>query len=78
MVKLPKAYLHRGNDRRLHWRHQPLRLDYARQQTGTLNHFFPIQGGTGKRKQSLMNNTPLLREVNEAAQHLSPLGLYLL
>jgi len=25
-----------------------------------------------------MNNTPLLREVNEAAQHLSPLGLYLL
>jgi tripartite-type tricarboxylate transporter receptor subunit TctC len=37
------------------------------EKTGTSNRFIPVQGGTGKRKQLLMNNTFLLGEMNEAA-----------
>ena len=37
------------------------------EKTGTSYSFVPVQGGTGKRKQLLMNNTFLLGEMNEAA-----------
>ena len=37
------------------------------EKTGTSNKFIPVQGGTGKRKQLLMNDTFLLGEMNEAA-----------
>jgi len=37
------------------------------EKTGTSYSFVPVQGGTGKRKQLLMNNTFMLAEMNEAA-----------
>jgi len=37
------------------------------QKTGTSYKFIPVQGGTGKRKQLLMNDTFSLAEMNEAA-----------
>jgi tripartite-type tricarboxylate transporter receptor subunit TctC len=37
------------------------------EKTGTSYSFVPVQGGTGKRKQLLMNNTFSLAEMNEAA-----------
>ena len=37
------------------------------EKAGTSNRFIPVQGGTGKRKQLLMNNTFVLAEMNEAA-----------
>jgi tripartite-type tricarboxylate transporter receptor subunit TctC len=44
------------------------------EKTGTSNRFIPVQGGTGKRKQLLMNNTFLLGEMNEAAAKKEMVG----